>query len=71
MGRARRGGERWSRSSGTAPALPRYLRLQRRFALLQHHHYLTTLLATYRGPLHAAWEAELARVNALLAELGG
>ena len=52
-------------------AMPRYLRLQHRFALLQHQQYLTTLLATYHGPLHSVWEAELALVRAQLAELAG
>jgi len=52
-----------------APPIPRFLNLQRRFALAQHQHYLTALLATYRGPYGETWAAELARVNAQLAEV--
>lgn len=52
-----------------AAAMPRYLRLQHRFALRQHQQYLVTLLTTYHGPPHPGWEAELARVRTRLAEL--
>lgn len=50
-------------------ARTRYRQIVRHGDLAAHERYLSGMLATYRGPHRADWQAELARTRAALAAL--